>query len=1127
MPANSQLLSWLEQHGLAKHAELFARYEIDLDILAELDEQDLEKLGISLGDRKRILKALRGAGSSAEASPEGSASVVASAATESPAGAERRQLTVMFCDLVGSVALSQQLDPEELRSLIHAYRAACAAVIARYDGHIARYVGDGILTYFGWPKAHEDDAERSIRAALEIVQAVKAVPAPQSLLVHIGIATGLVVVGEQAGESPEAKLAVGPTPNLAARLQGLAGPNQIVIAASTRQLVGGAFELSDLGNHSLKGVSEPVRVWRVLQLAVTEDRFEATHGGSVLTPFVGREEELALLLARWKQSRDGEGQVVLLCGEPGIGKSRLTQTLKERLAAEAHTRLNYQCSPYLANSAFHPIISQLERAAGFERDDSAETKLDKLEMLLALEPDQLPVTAPLIAALLSLPIERYPPRMLLPQKQKELTMLALIEQVIRLAQRQPVLMLMEDVHWIDPSTTELLNLLPDRIRGNAVLLLVTHRPEFASPWSAQANVATLNLYRLSRQWGSTMVQQVTGRKPLPTEVLDQILAKTDGVPLFVEELTRWVLDSGFLNETPDQYEIKGPLPALAIPSSLQDSLMARLDRLAAAKEIAQIGACIGREFSHELLAAVSPKAEQALQYGLEQLMASGLIFRRGTSREATYSFKHALLQDTAYASLLRSRRREIHAMIGRTLMERFPERCEAQPELVARHLTEAGHTEDAIRFWRQAGERAMARSAQAEAALHLSHALELVRTLPMGPERVQGELGLLITLGPILMATKGFADPQVSLTYRQAREICQTIGDTPQIVPVLFGLWAFHVVRGNLGIARDLAEQIQRLLQGSDDTGILLEARLASGVTLYFLGELASARAELEAALTLYNPAKHRVHAQLFGQEPGMASHLYLASVLAVAGESAAAREHLRTAGQISNETAHLHSSARCLGDTMLVHYLLGDLAAVAETGRALLTLAVEQGFPIWKAQAEVLTGALELARDGDPAAAFKRMRRGIAEWAVTGTTLYAPQWKALLAQALSRDGRHEDAITLADEALAEEQAGEERISLAELHRVRAEVLAHKGGETELADARVEVQRAVEVARAHGAGLWELRALLLQLRLTGDEAGRAAARTALASAERRLAAAGDCIDLQHARSLLSSTTATA
>ena len=647
--------AWLEEIGLGQHAELFRANDITAAVLPELTDEDLRQLGLSLGHRRLLLKAIKDrAKSSDEAATRQTALVAEPSAPEAAAlrpEAERRQLTVMFVDLVGSTELSARLDPEDMRAVIAAYQNACSEVIRRYEGHVAKYMGDGVLAYFGYPRAHEDDAERAVRAALELTGAVGKQIASDGtrLAARIGIATGQVVVGDLVGEgAAQEEAVVGETPNLAARLQGVAAPGSLVIAASTRRLVGAVFELRELGPQPLKGFPALASAWRVLGESRAQGRFEALRGRR-LTPLVGREHERALLLERWRWASEGDGQVVLLSGEPGIGKSRLIRAHREQLPGAPYTAVSQFCSPYHTNSALHPMIGLLERAAGFTPEDPYEQRLDKLEALLTLSTERLQEAVPLLAALLSIPAgERHPRLELSPERQRQRTLEVLVDQLTGLAARRPVLAVYEDVHWADPTTLELLDLIIDRSRRLAVLVLLTFRPEFNPPWAGQAHVTELPLSRLGRRQGTAIVERLTGGKALPEAVLDQIVAKTDGVPLFVEELTKTVLESGLLTDAGERYDLAGPLPPLAIPATLHDSLMARLDRLSAAKEVAQMAAVIGREFSHALLEAVAERSAADLEAALDHLIAAGLVFRRGRPPDATYSFKHALIQDTAY-----------------------------------------------------------------------------------------------------------------------------------------------------------------------------------------------------------------------------------------------------------------------------------------------------------------------------------------------------------------------------------------------------------------------------------------------------------------------------------------------
>src|SRR5437016_7191521 len=711
-----QIADWLDKLGLSEYARRFADNAIDLSVVRDLTEQDLKDLGVLLGHRRKILRAIAELDGVAPAPPETATEPVLRV------DAEPRHLTVMICDLVGSTALAARLDPEDMRAVIDAYHAACARITRTYDGFLAEFRGDGILAYFGYPIAHEDDAERTVRAALDIIAAVARLEthAAEPLAVRIGIATGLVVVGDLSREGALREHAVvGETPNLAARLQALAEPGTAVIAGSTRRLLGDLFRLRDLGRHEVKGIAEPVAAWVVEGVSDSESRFEAVRAAG-LTDLIGRADELDFLLERQRLAWKGEGQIVLISGEAGIGKSRLAAALAERIAGEPHARLRYQCSLYHTNSALHPFIAQLERAAGFKADDTSAQTLDKLEALLAMGASPVQAVAPLFAALLSIPFgERYPTLSLSPMQHRRRTLAALLDQFEGLARRQPILLSFEDAQWADATSLELLDLTVERVRQLPVLALFTFRPEFEPPWARLPNVGTLTLGRLDRDDVENMVARVTGGRVLPAEVMKQIVAKTDGNPLFVEELTKTVLEAGILVADDGGYRLDGPLPPLAIPETLQDSLMARLDRLAPVREIAQIGAAVGREFSYSLMRPLVGRVESALKRALAQLEQAELVFRRGAPPEATYSFKHALVRDAAYESLLKSRRQQLHGQIARALEQSFADVVASQPEIVAHHFTEAGGlVEPAIDYWLKAGQQAARRSANAEALNH-------------------------------------------------------------------------------------------------------------------------------------------------------------------------------------------------------------------------------------------------------------------------------------------------------------------------------------------------------------------------------------------------------------------------
>lgn len=719
---------WLGELGFGKYAETFAANDVDFDVLPDLDEADLERLGLSLGHRKRLLRAIADLPAAGDASI-GTAEQVASktALQEHPAtDAERRQLTVMFVDLVGSTELSAKLDPEDLREVMRRYQDAVAGAVTRYAGHVAKYLGDGVLAYFGWPQAHEDEAERAVRAGLAAVAAVKGLKwdSALELQARTGIATGQVVIGDLVGEmGRDADAVSGETPNLAARLQGVAGPGEVTVGETTRRLIGDTFELEDLGAQELKGFPQSISAWRVVGLRALESRFEAAHSGR-LTTFVGREHEIGLLLSRWEQARQGEGQVVLLSGEAGIGKSRVVAMVCERTADDRHTRLRFQCSPHFTSTALYPFINQLERAAEFTPDDTPDARLCKLEAYLSQASDEVTAALPPIASLLSVATAN-PLQEMTPRQRKRLILEALTNQLLWRSTQHPVLMIFEDAHWTDPTSLEALEQMIDQVQGAPVLIVITHRPEFTSPWHGHTHITSLALNRLGREQCAAIVGYVTG-KGLPHGVLDLIVAKADGVPLFAEELTKTVLESGQLHLAGDGYEMAGPLSSVVVPSSLHDSLMARLDRLAPVKEVAQIGAVIGREFSHDLLTAAAGKTEAALQSALELLVSSGLVFMRGMPPAATYSFKHALIRDAAYESLLRRERQRLHAKIAGVLEGRSDVAAN-QPELIAHHLSESGQTAKSIEYWMMAARQALSRASYREASSFADQGLRAVQ----------------------------------------------------------------------------------------------------------------------------------------------------------------------------------------------------------------------------------------------------------------------------------------------------------------------------------------------------------------------------------------------------------------
>jgi class 3 adenylate cyclase/predicted ATPase len=1037
-----------------------------------------------------------------------------------PLEGERRQLTVMFCDLVDSTALAQRLDPEELRDLMQAYQRTCGQIVERYAGHVAQYLGDGLMVYFGWPKAHEDDAVRAVRAGLEVTEAVSKLTAPVPMSARVGIHTGLVVVGETGqGDASTPKAAVGETPNIAARLQALAEPGSVVVSERTQALAAGLFEFAALGAQPLKGISEPVRLSRVVGARASESRFEAVHSGVALTPLVGRDEEAELLLRRWARAKAGEGQVVLVGGEPGVGKSRLTRVLRERLGQERYMALRYQCSPFYVNSALYPVIEHLERAAGLTREHSAEQKLDKLQALLVGSTAQMTEAAPLYAALLSLHTERHPPLNLSPQKQKEKTLDALIGQVEALAQRQPVLMVFEDVQWIDPSSQELLDLFLPRLHAHPILLLITYRPEYSPAWVGQPNVTSLTLNRLSRRQSAELVAKLTGGKGLPLEVFEQLLAHTDGVPLFVEELTKSVLESGLLREEEDRYTLKAPLPALAIPTTLRDSLIARLDRLAPVKEIAQIGACIGREFSYELLSALSPLQGVRLTEALEQLTQAGLVFRRGAPPDSVYTFKHALVQDAAYDSLLKTKRIQLHTQIARVLEERFPAVQETEPETLAHHYTAAGLSEAAVAYWRKAAERALHRSASVEAVAHLTKGLDALRGTPDSPERCHRELNLLTALGPALMATKGFASPEVEKAYSQALALCRQVGDTARLFSALRGLWELHELRAELKTARELAEQLLAVAQGVQDPALLLVANDALGDTLLWLGEFVAAWKHIEDGIAIYDPKQHHSLALVYGgYDPGIACRNFAAHALWYLGYPDQALQKIREAIALARKLSHPFSLAFALIFAAWLHQYRRESVPAQELANEAVTLCREQDIGFFIAHGTILRG-WALLEHGQGQEGIAEIREGLRAYRATGAELERPHWLALLAEACGAVGQAEEGLAVLDEALTAVGTHGVRFCEAELYRLRGDLLLKHSS---LAEDEAErcLHRALGIAQGQRAKSLELRAARSIAYLWRQQGRVDDARRILAEVYGWFTEGFDATDLSEARALI-------
>jgi predicted ATPase len=932
------------------------------------------------------------------------------------------------------------------------------------------------------------------------------------------------MVGELIGEgAAKEQTVVGETPNLAARLQGLAAPGSVVISQATRRLVGGLFELADLGPVRLKGFAAPLSAFRVEGEGRAEGRFEALHGEH-LTPLVGRAHELGILLERWAWARDGDGQVVLLSGEPGIGKSRLLRALRERLGHEPYTPLSHYCSPHHTNSALYPVIDLLERAVRLDRDEPPEAQLARLEALLARSSDRLDDAVLLLAALLGMPTgDRYPALTLTPEVQKQRTLQALLDQLAGLAARQPVLALYEDAHWIDPSTLELVGLVIERVRHLRVLVVVTFRPEFPPPWTSQAHVTTLTMSRLGRRQGADLVARVTGAKPLPAEVVEQIVARTDGVPLFLEELTKTVLESGLLTDAGDRYELSGSLPLLAIPATLHDSLMARLDRLAPVKEVAQIGAVIGREFSHELLAAVAPMVASQLADALEQLVNSELVFRRGLPPEATYRFKHALVQDAAYQSLLKSKRQELHARIAQVL-EQSPDTADAAPEVLAQHFTDAGLYAQAVRYWHKAGELAAGRSASVEAIAHLSKGLELVGNLPDEPKRAEQEFALRLAIGGPLIATEGYAVAEVERTYSRAWALCDQLGQSAELFPVLRGLWNCYFVRGDLQQAHNLAERLAGLAEEQGEPLRRALARRALGTTLFVLGRFADSTAALNDGIAIDDAVEagddHRAHLLLYTERAGVVCRLYSAWVLWFLGFPDRALQRVESGLALGQRLAHANSLAFAQNFAAVLHSFRREFDAARRRAEATIDLASEHPLPQWLAEAIICRG-FALVGLGQQIEGIAQLLTGLAAWNGTGCRLFDTQWLGFIAEAHVAAGQLNDALAALDRAAETVAATGECHYQAELYRLRGGILAETG---DAAEAAAWLQRAIETARSQQAKSLELRAATGLARLWTEQGRRTQAYDLLAPVYGWFTEGFDTADLKDAKALLDELT---
>ncbi len=1071
MPSLEQ---WLEQVGLGPPANVLLENDVDLDILPELTDADLEKLGLSLGQRRRLLKA---AGTLA-AVPATAVETNATGRSDEVSEAERRQVTVLFSDLVGSTALANSVDPEDMSALIRRYQDACAGAVARFDGYLAKFMGDGVLAYFGYPQAHEDSTERAVRAGLAIIDAVRAIERPDHapLETRVGIATGLVVVGEIIGSgTAREKSIVGETPNLAARLQALAEPNCVLVSQATHRMVGRRFESKNLGDQILKGFADPVPAWQVLREADAASRFAAARSAS-LGPFVGRSQEIGLLLERWQLARQGEGQAIVLTGEAGMGKSRLVEALFERIGNEPHRRIVTQCSPYYTNTAFFPITRQFEQAAGFSAADRPDEKLEKLDALFNRAGRPGTQAAPLVAELLSLPTsERFAPIELPAAQRKAATIAALVDHLVFLSDAAPVLFVLEDAHWVDASTMELLTGLIDSIENAPVLAIITGRPEFTAPWSGRDHVASLALSRLGKRHCAELVAGIALKSAIAADLLEEILARTDGVPLFVEELTRTVTESSAANQ-------------LSVPATLQDSLMARLDRLGPAKEIAQIAAVIGRQFPYALLAAITEASDSELQAALARLAEAGLVFPQSRATEPTYAFRHALTRDVAYDSLLRTRRQQLHERLARTVQQKFPKLVELEPEVLAYHMAQAGLAAEAGELSERAGDRAVARWAYAEAAAHFDHALDQIAHLPIGADRNHRQLMVMLKKTPVILVYKGLRDPEAQRVARDAYDLAKTAGDRQALFRALWGLWLSANLRRER-IALDYADELVQLARDIDDEALFLEAIHCRWSTSFFRGDVRGCLVDSDEGIRRYDVERHkRLAIEFGGHDAGVCAFVVAGLGYAQAGRPRKAAEDVQRGVELADSLKQPASRTHALMNATMAYQIICDRNAVSRSAEQMFEIADKLKLAPPRSVAVFMSGWASAWGDG-LSSGLERME---AEFQRVSSLGPLPQYyAALLADIRLAAGKTGLARELLETTLPTIMEPGIGFYVPELHRLRGECLL-QCGPANRDEALEELERALNFARARNATALELRAgISLAKALPGEDRTKA------------------------------------
>jgi class 3 adenylate cyclase/predicted ATPase len=1098
---------WLRSLGLEQYAEVFRDNDLDGVVLPEVNAEDLIAIGItSIGHRRKLLAAIAalksevaptaGAGASVDPVP-----TLSPISTVRSTDAERRQLTVMFCDLVGSTALSAQLDPEELSNVISAFQKACASAVSAFGGSIAKYMGDGALVYFGYPEAHEDDAERAVRAGLALLDAMAAMQLPAQFRpqIRIGIATGLVVVGELIGDgAAQERVAVGETLNLAARIQSAASPNSIAIGELTFRLAGAAFEYEDLGPHEFKGISGAVRMWRVVGESGARGRFD-TRVVKGLTPLVGRAEELDLLRRRWEDAKDGDGQLILLSAPAGFGKSRMTEAFREHIGDPSISYLQYLASPFYVNSPFYPFIKRLEWTAGIVRTDTDTQKLDKLEAVLQGSAENKHEAAPLLAALLSIPFGgRYPPLQINELVQKQKTMQVLEEQLILLSSRCPVLVVFEDAHWIDRTSLELMDKIVRRVADIPIMIVVTYRPEFTPRWLDLGHVTVLRLNQLARSQVVDLIQKAAGGKTLPEAIAGQIADKSGGIPLFVEEITRSILESGDLELAGDRYVLRQSVRDFSIPSTLQDSLIARLDRLGSAKDVVLAASIIGREFSYELIEAISPVPQATLLADLDRLVQSDLLGQRGTPSQSRYIFKHALIRDAAYQSVLNARKRELHQRIAEVLVSRFPEVAETEPELLAHHYTEANIPERALTYWRQAAERATARMAHAEALGHVGKANKLVATLPAGAERDEWELAFLVIDGALQMTLHGWESPEASRVYEAARVVAERLGRPAELFPAIWGLWLGAHSSGQHARAHKLYQEMFELLKQTNEVECVVQANHAGCTQMLAEGLPRAALDHIEELLSKYRFDVHRDLGLRYGaHDPGCCGLSNRAFILVMMGYLDQAEADSAKALELSERVGHKPSVAHTCQFRGEYDVILNRPEQAMPYLETCMSLSDKYSLAAYHNAADLMQGFVRVSR-GEVEAGVRQAEAALETlMSIPSRRFHLPIRMSIVGHAKARAGDTEGALAIYEAALDATSSTGEIWYEPETLRLKAEALLALP-QPRTSEAEQCLQAAIASAQKQDAKFWELRAASVLAGLWARQGRRAEARGLLA-----------------------------